>query len=74
MVKNHHMGNTLIAITITGQLTELMTCQVVIKLVLDNKLQEMKYLCYIMEIFVVSEEKLINYELLCKYSSNVVLF
>jgi len=68
------MGNTLIAITITGQLTELMTCQVVIKLVLDNKLQEMKYLCYIMEIFVVSEEKLINYELLCKYSSNVVLF
>jgi len=34
-----------IVITIMGQLTELMTCQVVIKLVLNNKLQEIKHLC-----------------------------
>lgn len=43
-----------------GQLTEFMTCQVVIKLVLDNKLQEIKHLHYIIKIFVVSEEKLMN--------------
>lgn len=57
MVKNHHIRNTFIIITIMRQLTELMTCQVVLKLVLDNKLQEMKHLCYIIKIFVVSEEK-----------------
>jgi len=43
-----------------GQLTELMTCQVVIKLVLNNKLQEMKHFHYIIKILVVSEEKLMN--------------
>jgi len=74
MAKNHHIGNTLIVITIMGQLTELMTRQVVIKLVLDNKLQEMKNLCYIIKIFVVAEEKLMYYTLLCKYSSYFVLF
>jgi hypothetical protein len=59
MVINNRIGNTLVNCNSNnGQLISLMSHQEEIKLFLDNKLHEVKNLCFIIKIFVVLEENL----------------